>query len=98
MDNKPVTGGCQHSPEVTFYPFIIPGIFCPPALFWVIIPGRNLKMKAKASWGHNLKVKIKRSLGMNVFICDNCRWNWRSACHESTRPNATWCPQYQKRG
>ncbi len=43
-------------------------------------------------------LKIKRALGMNILLCDKCKWNWRSACHNPERPNATWCPEYEKRG
>ncbi|MBT9148741.1 MAG: hypothetical protein DDT27_00303 [Dehalococcoidia bacterium] len=41
---------------------------------------------------------IRRFLGMNVFLCDSCKWDWRSACHHPGRPNATRCPDYEKRG
>ena len=35
---------------------------------------------------------------MNVYICDTCKWNWRTACHSPERPNATWCSEYTKKG
>ncbi|MGB2799347.1 MAG: hypothetical protein WBC82_05850 [Dehalococcoidia bacterium] len=44
------------------------------------------------------KIKTKKALGKNIFLCDSCAWNWRSACHRQERPNATWCPDYKKRG
>jgi hypothetical protein len=47
---------------------------------------------------HRLKVKIKKALGMKVFLCDSCKWDWRSTCHNPERPNATWCPDYERRG
>ena len=47
---------------------------------------------------HKFIVRIKKALGMRIFLCDSCKWNWRSACHNSARPNATWCPDYKKRG
>ena len=47
---------------------------------------------------HRLKVKIKKALGMNIFLCDSCKWDWRSTCHRPDRPNATWCPDYERRG
>ncbi len=43
-------------------------------------------------------LRIKRLLGIKVFLCNNCKWNWRSACHIPERPNVTWCPDYEKRG
>ncbi len=43
-------------------------------------------------------LRIKRLLGIKVFLCDSCKWNWRSACHVPERPNVTWCPDYEKRG
>ena len=57
------------------------------------MPGRT-----KPPWGHNFKVRLKQMLGMNILICDSCKWNWRSSCHRPERPNATWCPDYEKRG
>ena len=47
---------------------------------------------------HRFKVKIKRALGMKIFLCDSCKWDWRSTCHNPERPNATWCPDYERRG
>ena len=43
-------------------------------------------------------VRVKKWLGMNVLLCDSCKWNWRNACHNPERPNATWCREYEKRG
>ncbi|NQT31901.1 MAG: hypothetical protein HQ588_06160 [Deltaproteobacteria bacterium] len=57
-----------------------------------------MRGRTKPSWGHNLKIKIKKALGMNVILCDNCKWNWRSSCHDPVRPHATWCPDFEKRG
>ncbi|MFC1899578.1 hypothetical protein ACFLXP_04530 [Chloroflexota bacterium] len=59
----------------------------------------NLKMATiKPPWKDRLILRIKKALGMNYFLCEKCRWNWRNACHNPTRPNATWCPEYKKRG
>jgi hypothetical protein len=44
------------------------------------------------------KIKIKEYFGKNVILCDSCKWNWRSACHDPARPNAKWCKEYEKRG
>jgi len=52
----------------------------------------------KPSWKDRIRLKIKRALGKNTFLCDSCKWNWRGACHSPERPNATWCPDYAKRG
>ncbi len=57
------------------------------------MPGRS-----NPPWSHNFKIRLKRALGMKVFLCDSCKWNWRSSCHDPARPNATWCPDYEKRG
>ena len=46
---------------------------------------------------HKFQVNLKKSLGMKVILCDSCKWNWRSACHNSARPNATWCSEYKNR-
>ena len=46
----------------------------------------------------NFKLKIKKMLGMNIFLCNTCRWDWRGACHNRERPNATRCPDYEKKG
>ena len=59
--------------------------------------GRNKVKKGPNTWDR-LKIRVKKSLGRNVFLCDSCKWDWRSACHNPDRPNATWCPDYEKRG
>ena len=45
-----------------------------------------------------LKLKFKKAIGQNIFLCDSCKWDWRSTCHHPERPNATKCPYYEKRG
>lgn len=57
-----------------------------------------MKGKHKPTWIDMTKIKVKRALGMNIFLCDSCKWNWRSACHHRERPNAIWCDDYEKRG
>jgi len=52
----------------------------------------------KPGWIDRIKFRVKKAMGMNIFLCDSCKWNWRSACHRPERPNATWCPDYQKKG
>jgi hypothetical protein len=54
--------------------------------------------KLGPSWLDTAKIRIKMMLGMKVLLCDTCKWDWRSACHHPERPNATWCPDYEKRG
>ncbi len=45
------------------------------------------------------KQKIKDFLGIkDEILCDTCKWDWRSACHNPARPNATHCKDYEKRG
>ena len=55
-------------------------------------------MKTGPSWKDRFTLRVKKALGMNIFLCDSCKWNWRGACHNPARPNATWCPEYEKRG
>ncbi len=50
------------------------------------------------SWHQRLILKIRKALGKDVFLCDSCKWDWRNACHRPERPNATSCPDYEKRG
>ena len=57
-----------------------------------------MKSKSGPGWKHRMTIGIKRWLGMNIVLCDNCKWNWRGACRNPDRPNATWCPEYEKRG
>lgn len=54
-------------------------------------------MVGPSRW-HRFKVRFKKWSGQNILLCDSCMWNWRSACHRPERPNATWCPDYKKRG
>ncbi len=49
-------------------------------------------------FGDCLKLKIKKALGKSLFLCDSCKWDWRGACHNPQRPNATSCREYEKRG
>ncbi|MCK5182140.1 MAG: hypothetical protein KAQ73_06340 [Dehalococcoidia bacterium] len=57
-----------------------------------------MKTRRNPGWLDKFKLGAKRALGMNMFICESCKWNWRSACHRPERPNATWCPDYTKKG
>lgn len=54
--------------------------------------------KLKPSGLDNARIRIKKMLGMKMLLCDSCKWDWRSACHHAERPNAVWCPDYEKRG
>lgn len=31
------------------------------------------------------------------FLCDDCKYDYRSACHRPERPNARKCPDYKRR-
>ncbi|MEE8618789.1 MAG: hypothetical protein V3S84_01515, partial [Dehalococcoidales bacterium] len=55
------------------------------------------RLKMESTW-HKVSLRIKKALGMNIFLCDSCKWDWRGACHNPARPNATWCPDYKNRG
>jgi len=57
-----------------------------------------VKKRSNPSWLDKFRLKVRRALGLNVFLCDSCKWNWRTACHRPVRPNATWCPDYTKKG
>ena len=41
--------------------------------------------------------KIKRFFLGKRFLCDTCAFDYPSACTNPERPNATSCPDYQKR-
>ena len=49
-------------------------------------------------WFDRIKLRLNRALGRNRILCDTCKWDWRSACNNPARPNATSCPDYEKRG
>jgi hypothetical protein len=40
---------------------------------------------------------IKRAFGLERFLCDTCRYDYRSACNRPERPNATECKDYKPR-
>lgn len=37
------------------------------------------------------------ALGPAAPLCDSCKWDYGSACKRPERPNATRCPDYEKR-
>ncbi|MBM4443998.1 MAG: hypothetical protein FJ020_01685 [Chloroflexi bacterium] len=55
-------------------------------------------IERRPGWLDRMKIRVKKTLGMKTILCDTCKWDWRSACHHSERPNATWCADYEKRG
>jgi hypothetical protein len=57
-----------------------------------------VKFEKQPGWKDRFILRIKKALGMNIILCDSCKWNWRSACRNPERPNAIWCPEYEKRG
>jgi hypothetical protein len=56
-----------------------------------------VKPRTKPGLKDRIKLRLKKALGMNIILCDSCKWNWRGACHNEARPNATYCPEYKKR-
>jgi len=58
----------------------------------------STKKKLGWTWADRIKIRIKRMLGMNILLCDSCKWDWRNACRHPERPNAIWCPDYEKKG
>ncbi|MDD5289543.1 MAG: hypothetical protein PHY28_10590 [Dehalococcoidales bacterium] len=53
-------------------------------------------MARESKW-HKIQVSIKKAIGVRVILCDSCKWDWRGACHNPERPNATWCPEYKNK-
>jgi len=41
--------------------------------------------------------KVKSIFKRRRFLCDTCAFDYPSACTNPERPNATECPDYQKR-
>ena len=37
-------------------------------------------------------------LGGSRYLCDSCKFDYDRACHRPERPNATKCPDYERRG
>ena len=65
----------------------------------IVVAGEfDISFAAVATLCCVLSVFLIGALGMNIFLCSSCKWNWRGACRNPARPNATWCPEYQKRG
>jgi len=40
---------------------------------------------------------LKRAFGLERFLCDSCRYDYRGACSNPARPNATECKDYRAR-
>ncbi len=36
-------------------------------------------------------------LPVSLFLCNTCKWDWRSSCHQKDHPNAMECKEYEKR-
>lgn len=43
----------------------------------------------------HLKERWLRFRCPTEFLCDNCRYDYPSACKHSARPNAVKCPDYR---
>jgi len=56
------------------------------------------RKKSGPGWFDNFKISLKKALGMKIILCDSCKYDWRGACRHPERPNAVWCPDYEKRG
>ena len=41
--------------------------------------------------------KLKKLAGNEAFLCDTCRFDYRNACQDPQRPNATECDRYERR-
>jgi hypothetical protein len=61
-------------------------------------PAMPSKRNSGPNWFDRTRLKVKSWLGMHTILCDSCKWDWRGACHRPERPNAVWCPDYEKRG
>ncbi len=46
----------------------------------------------------NILVPITIDRKESKFLCDSCAFDWRTACHNPDRPNATECKDYKSRG
>ena len=42
--------------------------------------------------------KLLGRLGLGKILCDDCKYDYGTACTRSDRPNATVCPDYRKKG
>ena len=51
------------------------------------------------SWIRTLWRSFLRAFGLSSksrFLCDDCRYNYSTACSRPERPNAVRCPDYKK--
>lgn len=53
--------------------------------------------KSGPGWWDRFKLNIGRIFGVQKILCDSCKYDWRGACRHPERPNAVWCPDYEKR-
>lgn len=44
-----------------------------------------------------LWLKLRKKMGTPRLLCDTCINDYHTACTNPARPNATECPDYQKR-
>lgn len=42
-------------------------------------------------------LRLKKKMGIQKLLCDTCKYDYDSACHNPQRPNATSCPDYKRR-
>lgn len=43
------------------------------------------------------RARVVGLLAPGRFLCDSCRYDYRGACRRPERPNATACPDYERR-
>jgi hypothetical protein len=44
-----------------------------------------------------LWLKLRKKMGAPRLLCDSCKFDYPGACSNPDRPNATVCPDYQRR-
>jgi hypothetical protein len=49
-------------------------------------------MKPKMFWW-----RLRKKIGSPKLLCDTCRNDYHTVCLNPRRPNATECPDYEKR-
>ena len=52
----------------------------------------NQVMKPKMFWW-----KLRKKMGSPKLLCDTCKFDYHTVCLNPRRPNATSCPDYQRR-
>jgi hypothetical protein len=58
---------------------------------------KKANVRIKPSAWEEFILRFNKMLGREKKICASCRYDWRSACRHTERPNAVWCPDYEKK-